>query len=106
MGKSINFEFEGRTYTLEYNRAAIQAMEKRGFAASEMGDKPATMIPLLFEGAFVMHHRFEKAERIRQIYDQLTNKAELIGKLAEMYNEPLEAMMDNAEGNVSWSASW
>ena len=34
---------------------------------------------------------------------------ELIGKLAEMYNEPIIALVEEPEeneGNVSWTASW
>lgn len=106
MGKSISFEYEGKQYTLEYNRAAIRTMEQRGFVASEMGEKPMTLLPLLFEGAFLMHHRFEKKERIQQMFDKLGDKAELTSKLVEMYNEPIETMLDNDEGNVKWSASW
>ena len=34
---------------------------------------------------------------------------ELIGKLAEMYNEPISALVDEPEeneGNLNWTASW
>ena len=37
------------------------------------------------------------------------NKSELISKLAEMYNEPITALVDEpeeSEGNVDWTASW
>ena len=40
----------------------------------------------------------------------MTEKTELIGKLAEMYNEPIMTLVEEpdekAEGNVSWTASW
>ena len=39
----------------------------------------------------------------------MTNKGELIGKLAEMYNEPILALVDEPEeneGNLDWTASW
>lgn len=66
-------------------------------------------LPALFEGAFLAHHRFEKKEVINEIFSHMTNKEELIGKLAEMYNEPIMALVEEpeeSEGNVSWTASW
>ena len=44
-----------------------------------------------------------------EIFSHMTNKEELIGKLAEMYNEPIMALVEEpeeSEGNVSWTASW
>ena len=43
------------------------------------------------------------------IFNRMTNKEELIGKLAEMYNEPIMALVEEpeeSEGNVDWVASW
>lgn len=44
-----------------------------------------------------------------QSLNHMTNKEELIGKLAEMYNEPIMALVEEpeeSEGNVDWVASW
>lgn len=109
MAKQIKFEFEGKEYTLEFTRKSIEMMEKQGFIASEITEKPVSTLPALFAGAFLAHHRFVKRDVIDRIFDKLTNKQELIGKLAEMYNEPIEALMDEPEedeGNVKWGASW
>lgn len=109
MAKQITFEFEGKEYVLEFTRKSIETMEKQGFIASEITEKPVSTLPALFAGAFLAHHRFVKRDVIDRIFDKLTNKQELIGKLAEMYNEPIEALMDEPEedeGNVKWGASW
>lgn len=109
MAKQIKFEFEGKEYTLEFTRKSIETMERQGFIASEITEKPVSTLPALFAGAFLAHHRFVKRDVIDRIFDKLTNKQELIGKLAEMYNEPIEALMDEPEedeGNVNWGASW
>jgi hypothetical protein len=109
MAKQIKFEFEGNEYTLEFTRKSIENMEKNGFIASEITEKPMTVLPSLFAGAFLAHHRFVKRDTIDRIYDKMTNKQELIGKLSEMYNEPILALVDEPaedEGNVSWEASW
>jgi hypothetical protein len=39
----------------------------------------------------------------------MTNKQDLLSKLAEMYNEPIQALMEEPEdavGNVNWEASF
>jgi hypothetical protein len=109
MSKQITFEFEGKDYTLEFTRKSIETMERQGFIAGDIAEKPMLTLPTLFAGAFLAHHRYVKRETIDQIFDKLTNKQELIGKLAEMYNEPIMALMDEPgenEGNVKWGASW
>lgn len=109
MAKTINFTFEGTEYTLEFTRKSIETMERQGFVVSDIGDKPMSTLPTLFAGAFLAHHRFVKKEVIDSIFEKLTNKQEFIQKLAEMYSEPLEALMDEpkeSEGNLTWGASW
>lgn len=109
MAKQLKFTYNDKEYTLEFTRRTVGEMEKKGFIAAEVENKPMTTLPALFEGAFLAHHRFEKKEIINAIYARLTNKEELIGKLAEMYNEPILALVEEpeeSEGNVSWTASW
>jgi hypothetical protein len=109
MAKTINFEYQGVDYTLEFTRKSIETMERQGFVAGDIVEKPMLTLPTLFAGAFLAHHRYVKRDTIDQIFDKLTNKQELIGKLAEMYNDPIIALMDEPgenEGNVKWGASW
>jgi len=109
MAKQLKFTYNDKDYTLEFTRRTVSEMEKKGFIAAEVENKPMTTLPALFEGAFLAHHRFEKKEVIDAIFAKMTNKEELIGKLAEMYNEPIMALVEEpteAEGNVSWTASW
>ena len=109
MAKQLRIEYEGKEYILEFTRRSVSEMEAKGFIASELMDKPMTNLPALFAGAFLAHHRFVKREIIDSIYNKLTNKNELIEKLAEMYNEPIMAMVEEPEpdeGNVNWTATW
>ena len=109
MAKQLTFTFDGKDYTLEFTRRTVSEMEKNGFVASDIETKPMTVLPALFEGAFLAHHRFEKRDVIQTIYSKLTKKEELIGKLAEMYNEPIMALVaepEGSKGNVNWTASW
>ena len=109
MAKQLRFTYNGKEYVLEFTRRTVSEMERKGFIASEVEAKPMTTLPALFEGAFLAHHRFEKKEVVNAIFNKMTNKEELIGKLAEMYNEPILALVEEPEeneGNVEWTASW
>ena len=109
MNKQLRFTYQDKEYVLEYNRKSVEIMEKKGFVASDIESKPVTVLPALFAGAFLANHRFVKQEVIDAIYAKMTNKQELIGKLAEMYNEPIMTLIDEpeeAEGNLDWTASW
>lgn len=109
MAKQLNFTYDGNDYTLEFTRRTVAEMEKKGFIASDITEKPMTTLPALFAGAFLAHHRFVKEDIINDIYSKLTKKEDLIGKLAEMYNEPILALVEEpekAEGNLDWTATW
>ena len=110
MNKQLRFTYDDREYTLEYTRKTVEMMEKKGFVASDIETKPVSTLPALFAGAFLANHRFVKQDMIDEIYAKLPNKGELIAKLAEMYNEPIAALIDEpeeTEGNfVNWTASW
>lgn len=99
----------GIAYTLEYTRKTVELMEKEGFVATEVENKPMTSFPALFAGAFKAHHRFVKRDVIDRIYAGMPKKDELIGKLVEMYNDPIIALLDEpaeSEENPTWTANW
>lgn len=109
MSKQLSFNHKGTQYCLEYTRKSVETMERNGFVATDIKEKPMTTLPALFAGAFLAHHRLVKQEVIDEIFSKMTNKSELIGKLAEMYNEPIMSLIDEPEdneGNVNWTASW
>jgi hypothetical protein len=110
MAKTITFTYKDCEYTLEYTRKSIETMERQGFVVSDIEAKPMTILPALFAGAFLARHRFVKKEVIDEIFSKITNKSEFIQKLAEMYSEPISALIDEPdekdEGNVEWGASW
>ena len=101
----------GVTYTLEYTRKTVEKMERQGFVADDVVKKPMTLLPTLFAGAFLAHHRFVKRDVIDNLYARLTHKDELISHLVEMYNDPLVTLLEDpeqedGEGNLSWKAGW
>lgn len=109
MSKQLRFTYQDKDYCLEFTRRSVETMEKNGFVASDISDKPMTVLPALFAGAFLANHQFVKKSIVDDIFSKMTNKSELIGKLSEMYNEPIMALVDEpeeSEGNVDWTASW
>ncbi len=101
----------GVTYTLEYTRKTVEIMERQGFIADDVVKKPMTLLPTLFAGAFLAHHRSAKRDVIDNLYARLTHKDELISHLVEMYNDPLVTLLEDpeqedGEGNLSWKAGW
>ena len=110
MNKQLNFTYKDKEYCLEFTRKSVEQMERNGFNASEITEKPMSTLPALFRGAFIANHPFEKPRVIDEIYTHMTDKSMLIGKLAEKYKEPIEAIVadpdEDDEGNVTWTASW
>lgn len=109
MAKTITLNYDGVDYTLEFTRRTVSQLENQGFNINEVGDKPATMIPMLYEGAFLAHHKMAKNDIIWKIYDGIEDKEGLMGALAEMYAEPIEALLsgnEDAEKNVKWGKNW
>jgi hypothetical protein len=111
MAKQLKFEHNSKEYTLEFTRESVKQMEREGFVANDILTKPMNTLPKLFAGAFKAHHRYDvKQKQIDEIFDLFTNKNALVEKLAEMYHEPFETLMDNEnvdEGNaIAWEANF
>lgn len=108
MAKKITVPYGGKTYTLEFTRSTAAALERAGFVIGELGDKPATMIPMLFRGAFTANHPNTKVSTLDKIYDSLGNKAGLVKLLAEMFSETVYTLLSDEdeedEGNPGWKA--
>ena len=111
MAKVLNFEYKGKEYTLEYTRESVKQMEREGFVANEIITKPMLTLPKLFAGAFKAHHKYDtKQKQIDEMFQLFTNKSALVEKLAEMYAEPIESLMDDENvdsGNaIAWDANF
>ena len=109
VAKTITFTYEGKEYTLEYNRRTVRTMEQKGFEVDSLGSKPVTMIPILFWEAFQAHRKGTPLETTEEIWKHLNNRDELVDKLITMYVETVDSLIDDNEedeGNVSWDPSW
>lgn len=101
----ITFSYGGVDYCLEYTKRSVKTMEDRGFVPSKILEAPMTYLPELFAGAFLANHKFVRKELIDEIYAAMDGKRELVNTLIEMYNEPINALTEDAdEGNaIAWT---
>lgn len=108
MAKKISIPYNGKKYVLEFTRSTVSSMEKAGFSLNELSAKPATMIPMLFSGAFAANHSNTKVATINKIYDGLGDKQGLVKTLAEMYSDSVYTLLadedEDSEGNIGWEA--
>ena len=107
MAKQLTFEYDGRDYTLEFTRNTIRTMEQRGFVADDIDKKPMTMLPDLFAGAFLAHHRNTDRRVIDKIFELQSDKMGLLDDLAEMFAEPFNTLLaDPKEGEIKRTKNW
>ena len=102
----ITLTHNDKEYTLEYSRQSVKTMEQQGFVLDEISSKPMTMIPLMFQGAFIKNHKGIKRSLMDEIYKDIHNRSELMEALMEMYADTLSSLMDDStedSGNVTWS---
>ena len=102
----ITLTHNDKEYTLEYSRQSVKTMEQQGFVLDEISSKPMTMIPMMFQGAFIKNHKGIKRSLMDEIYKDIHNRSELMEALMEMYADTLSSLMDDStedSGNVTWS---
>lgn len=101
----IALTYENKEYVLEYSRQSVRTMEAQGFVLNELDTKPVTMIPMLFQGAFIKNHRGIKRNLMDEMYEEVADKTGLLSALMEMYVETLSTLTDDEEsaGNATWA---
>ena len=100
----IKLNYDGKEYELEFSRQSVKTMESRGFVLDEISSKPMTMIPMLYEGAFIKNCTGIKRAVMDKIYDEIADKTAFIQALAELYGETLSSLTDgNEKGNATWA---
>ena len=100
----INLTYDKKEYVLEFNRQSVKTMESQGFVLEELTAKPMTMIPLLFQGAFIKNHRGIKRSLMDEIFEEIGDKTGLMEALMELYAETLSTLTENnGEGNATWA---
>ena len=85
----------GHEYTLEYSRKSVAKAEAAGLDVTRLDSASMTMIPLLFWGAFLMHHPHMTREQTDKIlFDGLggLNEDEM-AYLGKLYAAPFQTLI-------------
>ena len=91
----------GKEYTLEFSRKSVAKAEQAGLDVNQLESKSMTMIPLLFWGAFLMHHPHMTREQTDKIlFEGLGGmSADEMTYLGKLYAEPFNTLVaGNDEG--------
>jgi hypothetical protein len=85
----------GHEYTLEFSRKSVVRAEQAGLDVQKLESASMTMIPLLFWGAFLMHHPHMTREQTDKIlFDGLGGLTEdEMGHLGKLYAEPFQTLI-------------
>ena len=85
----------GREYTLEFSRRSISKIEQAGFNINLIETQSMTMIPLMFWGAFLMHHpQMTREQTDKILFDGLSGLSEEeMGYLGRLYAVPFESLI-------------
>lgn len=97
----IHDDETNRTYVLDFNRDSVRFAEDRGFSWDEVGDKPATMIPLIWFAAFRRYEPKIGLDRATKLLEDLGGmKPAWIIRLRELYDQALVSLIarDEADG--------
>lgn len=89
----------GKEYTLEFSRKSVAKAEQAGLDVNQLESKSMTMIPLLFWGAFLMHHPYMTKEQTDKIlFDGLGGlNGDELTRLGELYAEPFRMLVATQE---------
>lgn len=90
----------GKEYTLEFSRRTVVKTEQAGFDANSLESKSMTMIPLLFWGAFLMHHpHMTKDQADKILFDGLGGLSEReLSHLGKLYAAPFQTLIASEDG--------
>lgn len=112
MSTKITVTYKNTDYELEFSRATAKQIEDQGFVLDQLGDKPATMIPLLVYGAFMKNNRGIKRALVDEIYENVVNKVGddkqegFINLLGEMYAETVSSLVGDNPADEGNAATW
>lgn len=84
----------GHIYVLDFNRDTVRFAEDRGFSWEALGDRPATMIPLLWYAAFRRYDPRISQQKTDAILDKLGGiKPKWVTRLHELYDQALASLI-------------
>jgi hypothetical protein len=89
----------GREYTLEFSRKTVVKAEQAGLDINQLESKSMTMIPLMFWGAFLMHHPHMTREQTDKIlFEGLGGlSGEEMAYIGKLYAAPFQTLISSED---------
>ena len=101
---TINFEYDGKEYSLCFTIDTLKKLEKSGFSFGNIEDHALSAAEDLFCAAFNANHKDTSMNLRKKIYSELSEESDnddtLIEALISMVNECVESM--KPKGNTRW----
>lgn len=106
--KTIEFEYAGVDYTLEYTRATVRKMENDGIVMADLGRRPMSLLPKIFAYGFNEHHRGVKSSLVAEIFENMGDKEELFEEIADMIAETYDSLMSvkDEKNVIKWKKNF
>lgn len=109
MNTTITLTYKGETYTLEYDKTSIKALENLGVDTLNILKKPISSLDAMFQCAFLKHHPRISVALVDEILKDCKNKADLLNTLVTMVEEVIEIITgepdEEASKNVTWAVT-
>lgn len=102
----LKVEYNGNKYELGFTRNSVVMLERNGFNLDELGNKPMTMLPMFWQGAFAAYNKNVKRSLMDEIYENISDKQGLIAALVELYAETLNTLTDDPDEDKKGNATW
>lgn len=84
----------GKTYILDFNRETVEFVENRGFSWDILGDRPATLLPLIWFAAFRRYNPRISKEKTDKLLENMGGlKPKQIKRLKDLYDQCLAPLI-------------
>lgn len=104
---SIEFEYEGTTYTLEYDRESAKLAESRyDISLDSLNTFSLSRFENLFAGALIKHHPRMKTSTMQHLFDVIDDKQDLYPELGLMYAETLNTLFGEEDASGEAKVGW
>lgn len=81
-------------YVLDFDRDSVEFCESKGFNWDEIGDRPATMIPLVWYAAFRRYDRKISYNKTTELLEKLGGmRVEWLTRLRELYDQGMASLI-------------
>lgn len=103
---TINFTYDGKEYTLGFNRRTAEALSDSGFTLDKYADDVVGYRGRLFEGSFAMNHRTTNHATVTEIWKHLPHKTDIMEALVNMYVETVNTIWAEPDEDDAKKVEW